>query len=289
MALPFLDVIAREALFEILDNGSIINTVNRAFESDVAVKGETVTVIMPETPAVQAAGAVPMVAAPATPTTATVTLDQWFETQPLSVDLKSLSIADRDVLSMYAKPIGQALLASIEAALVVEFAKFVDFIGNAIGVTTPTGIDGVAVVPKAKFDALGAPNGDRFVVAGPTLEAEYWKAFGLASQGGDAAVREQVSGFMGAKLGLNFLSSSGVEVGSLLGYAYHRNAVALASRPMQVSPFANSTMATVNYRGLGLTIEAWHSPDASADYIRGQVLYGIAAVSSRGFKFYKNT
>jgi hypothetical protein len=55
---------------------------------------------------------------------------------------------------------------------------FVPIIGHDDGVTVPTGIDGVAVAPKAKFDAIKAPLVNRFVVAGPTLEAEYWKAFG---------------------------------------------------------------------------------------------------------------
>src|SRR5581483_5401619 len=119
-------------------------------------------------------------------------------------------------------------------------------------------------------------------------EAEYWKAFGLASQAGDVAVAEQIQGVMGRKLGMTFISNASVESGARLGVGYHKNAVALATRPMQVSQLAPQTMTTVSYNGIGISVEAWHDPSTSADYIRGQVLYGLKALTSKGFKFNKN-
>ncbi len=44
-------------------------------------------------------------------------------------------------------------------------------------------------------------------------------------------------------------------------------------------------MTTVSYNGLGLTVEAWHDPSATADLVRGQMLYGLKAMTSKGFLF----
>jgi hypothetical protein len=288
MALPFLEVIAREALYEVFLGGSLINTVTRDFESTVSSQGESVTVVMPETPTMKDAGGV-FASAAATPSTVTLKLDKYRETLPIKVDLKSMSLADRNVLAMYATPIAEAIRLDLEAAILAEVVAFTDLIGNAAGTVVPTGIDGVAVAPKAKFDAIKAPFDNRFVVAGTSLEAEYWKAFGLASQAGDVAVAEQIKGFMGTKLGQTYISNADVESGARLGVAYHKNSVALATRPMRVSDLAPNTMTTVSYNGIGLTVEAWHSPENSCDYIRGQVLYGLKALTGKGFKINKLT
>lgn len=294
MAFPFLTVLANEVLYEIFSQGSLINTVARDFSNAVANRGETVTVILPETPTMQDAGGV-FAADDASPTTVDLTLNEWRETKPIAVDMKTLSLADRPVLNIYAKPIAQAITDDLEAAILAELVKFttyytgsVDGNGALNGTVVPTGIDGVAVVNKAKFDAIKAPNGDRFVIAGPSLEAEYWKAFGLASQAGDVAVAEQIAGMMGRKLGMSFIAKAGAESGARLGVGYHRNALALASRPMAVSPLANGTMVTVQYQGLGVTMEMWHDPATSKDYVRGQVLYGLKALTSKGFLIGKN-
>src|SRR5581483_4880603 len=140
--------------------------------------------------------------------------------------------------------------------------------------------------PKAKFDALLAPP-ERFVVAGPTLEGAYFETFGLQAQAGDVAGQEAGRGLMGQKMGMTYVANNAVESGARIGVCYHRNAVALATRPMKVSDLAPNTMTTVSYNGLGLTVEAWHDPATSKDFIRGQVLFGIKALTSKGFLFNK--
>ena len=56
---------------------------------------------------------------------------------------------------------------------------------------------------------------------------------------------------------------------------------------MRVSDLAPNTMATVGYNGIALTIEQWHDPKDSKDYIKGMVLYGIKALTSKGFRIGK--
>lgn len=287
MALPFLEVIAKEALYEVFQGGSLINTVTRDFSADIANQGASVNVIMPETPAMQDAGAA-FAADAATPTTVKVTLDKFRETKAIKVDMKSLSLADRNVLAMYAQPIAEAIRLDLEAAILAEVLGFTAILGNAAGTVVPTGVDGVGVAPKLKFDAIKAPIEGRFVVVGPTLETEYWKAFGNASQAGDVAVAEQIRGAMGVKFGQVFIGNPGAENGVRLGVGYHKNSIALATRPMQVSELATNTMTTVSFNGIGLTVEAWHSAEGSCDYIRGQVLYGLKSLTGKGFKINKN-
>ena len=285
MAYPFLTVIARQALIEIFAQGSLIYTVNRDFEGEVSAKGESVTVIMPETPPTQdAGGAFNPVAV--NPTTVTLKLDKWKETQPLSVDMKTLSLANDNVLAKYSTQIAESIRSEVEAAILAALGGFTEITGDAAGTKVPTGVAGVGVTPKLKFDALKAPLTGRFVVAGPSLETEYWKAFVANSQAGDIGVQEQIRGVMGNRLTATYISNAAAEDGVRLGFGYHKNAVALASRPMQVSPMAQG-MVTENYMGLGLTIEAWHDPSTSKDYLRGQVLYGIKALTSKGFQINK--
>src|SRR4051794_28983571 len=116
MALPFLDLLAKEVLFEIFQTGSLIHTVARDWGNDVQTQGKSVTVIMPETPAVQDAGGA-FSATAVNPSTATITLDKWRETAPLKIDMASVAKADRNVLATYAKPLANALVADIEASI----------------------------------------------------------------------------------------------------------------------------------------------------------------------------
>lgn len=286
MALPFLEVIAREALYEIFQQGSLINTVTRDFEGAIASMGDSVTVVMPETPSVQNAGGV-FSADAVNPSTVTLVLDKWRETKPLKVDLKTIALADRPVLAMYAKPIAEAIRMDLEAAVLEELKKFTEFIGAAAGTVAPSGIAGVAVTPKAKFDTLKSPTENRYIIAGPTLEAAYFETFGLQQQAGDVAVNETIRGVMAQKMGMTYIANGAVEAGSLIGVGYHRNAIALATRPMKVSELAPNTMTTVSYNGIGITVEAWHSPEGSCDMIRAQILYGLKALTNKGFLFYK--
>ncbi len=286
MALPFLEVIAREALYEIFQQGSLINTVTRDFEGAAATQGESVTIIMPETPSVQNAGGA-FAADAVNPSTVTLMLDRWRETKPMAVDLKTIALADRPVLAMYAKPIAEAIRLDLEASILAELVKFTGSIGDPAGTKAPSGIAQVAVEPKAKFDVLLAPADSRFVIAGPTLEKAYFETFGLQSQAGDTAVAEAIRGTMGQKMGMTFISDNGVESGARIGVGYHRNAIALATRPMKTSDLAPNTMTTVQYGGLGITMEAWHSPETSKDYVRAQILYGLKALTSKGFLYNK--
>ncbi|MBN9658634.1 MAG: hypothetical protein J0H49_10685 [Acidobacteria bacterium] len=281
MAFPFLTVIARMAVYEIYRRASLLSIVNRDFAGEVANQGDTVKVILPETPTVQDAGGV-FAADAASPSVIDVKLDKWRETKPIKVDMATISKADRDVLGLYATPIAEALMGDVEAAILAEFAATANALNDpAAGTVVPSGIDGIGVELKAKFDALKAPIDGRFVVAGANFEAEYWKAFGTTSTG---SVDQMIAGTMGTKLGQTYLSVAAAENGARLGYGVHKNAIALVSRPVKPSPLAPNTMAVADYNGLGITIEMWHDPGSSCDLIKGQFLYGTKAVTGKMFK-----
>ena len=293
MALPILDFIAKNALYEIFQQGSLIKTVTRDYSDVVAKQGESVSVILPETPTVQDAGATGPNPAwnSATPTEVNITLDKWRETKPIQVDGKTLATADRDVLAMYATPIASALVADIDSAILTVADTFTAYVGTkSTGATGPfdgtTAPDAIAewAAYKTKFDSLSAPYADRWVVAGPTLEAAYLAQFGIYNTAGEDS--ELVSGFMGKKLGMNFVGHASAESGTKLGYAYHKNAIALVSRPMAQSVLT-TTVGSASFNGVGLTVELWRDPSTSSEFIRGQILYGVKAVTSKGFEIHK--
>ena len=105
------------------NQGSLINTVTRDFENTIQQQGDSVTVVMPETPSMEDIGAT-FGSDAATPSTVTLTLDKARQTKPISVDLKTASLADRNVLAMYAKPIAEAIRLDLETAILAELVKF---------------------------------------------------------------------------------------------------------------------------------------------------------------------
>jgi hypothetical protein len=281
MALPFLTFIAQEALFQLVNKVQLANTVTRDYEKYVAVKGQNVVVILPETPGTQDAGAA-FASTASTPSTVTVTLDQWKETGAIKMDAKSSSMSQLQLSDAYSAPIANALANLVDQSIATVINGFTQSVG--VNATAPTGIDGLGATLKGKFDTLlTIPDADRFVVLGPAAEIEFWKTFGPYQIGGDQ--NAMISGQLGTKFGMTYLGSPKVTGTNIGGACYHKSAIALACRPLQVSPVAVAgTQVTVDYNGISLTLEYWHSAENSADYIRGQMLYGVTKVlDTRGF------
>jgi hypothetical protein len=291
MAVPFLTLIAKEAIFQLFNKIVLAQSVNRDYENYVATKGQTVTVILPETPTVQNAGGT-FTSNAADPSTVNVTLSQWRETVPIKIDSRTQSMSEIDLALMYAQPVANALALDVETYLAGLMAS--GFTGTAIGTSgvAPTGVGPLGANIKAAFDAaLTIPDDNRVVALGPTAEAAFHSTFGLYTTSGPLNTPDLVTGQLtnlGTRFGMNYLGSPLVQGTHQAGFAFHKTAISLACRPMQESKVAvTGTMVSVDYRGIGITLEHWHDPFSSADYLRAQMLYGASVTApGRGFLIY---
>jgi hypothetical protein len=285
MAVPFLTLIAKEAIYQLVQKLIGANLVNRNYENLVATKGQSVTILTPETVTTQNAGGA-FASADANPGTTTLSLDNWVETVPIKVSSKVSSMSEIDLSQLYSDPIANALVTTVEKDLFAIFDTFTATVGAAG--TAPTGIGPLGTDLKAKFDGMiVVPDSDRNVILDPAAEGEYHKTFGLYNAAGDKGTSEQTTGLMGQKFGMNFYGSPNVNA-AIAGYAFHRNAVVMASRPVQPSTVAlQGTQVAVDYKGVGLTVEHWHSFENSADYLRAQVLFGFKKLNENAFKILK--
>jgi hypothetical protein len=289
MSVPFLTLIAREALVQLFENAVLASSVNRSYENYVASHGQTVTVILPEVPATQNAGGT-FTSNAANPSTVNVTLSNWIETVPIKIDARTSSMSEIDLSLMYAAPVASAISLNIENYLAGLMATFTNTIG--VSGTAPVGVGPLGANIKAAFDTqLTIPSTDRVVALGPVAESAFHSTFGLYTTSGPLNTPDLSLGSLpalGTRFGMNYIGSPLAQGTHIAGYAYHKTAISLASRPMQVSKVAvTGTQVEVSYKGISLTMELWHDPFTSSDYLRGQCLYGASVTApNRGFIIY---
>lgn len=285
MAVPYLTFIAREAIYQLTQRIIGVNLVNRNYENLVATKGSTVDILTPESVTVQPAGGA-FASADVNPGVTQLTLSNWEETVPLKISSKVQSMSELDLSQIYSEPISNGLATKVEKDLFLIFDTFTGTVGTVE--TAPTGIGPLGTDLKGKFDSmLVVPDADRNIILGTAAEGAYHQTFGLYNTAGDSGASEQATGLMGQKFGMNYYGSPNVNA-AIAGYGFHKNAVAMASRPVQPSQVAlQGTQVAVDYKGIGLTVEMWHDFKDSCDYLRAQILYGFVKVNENGFKILK--
>jgi hypothetical protein len=214
-------------------------------------------------------------------------------TTPKAITDKVLSMSYVDLVSLYMEPMAQGLVKYIESALVAEAATLKGTspvsAGNVV-TGIPTTVEGFAGLKK-EFDVQLVPDGNRNAVLCPDAEVKYQGLYGVFTTAGQAGVDTQVSGLLGVKHGINFYGSTLVDAvdTNLAGACFHRNAIALVSRPPAAVPFAPpGTQAIVNFKGLGLRVSFVYDGKAKTTYVDADILFGTKVLDDRlGFRLNK--
>jgi hypothetical protein len=274
----FADLIANEAAALLYEKSNLIQLVSRNWSDMVAQKGESVSVISANAATVEDGDATfdPDAAAP---TNVVVVLDTWKRTIPIKLGDKIDSLSSVDLTQIYAEPIAEALLGTVEGAIMTTAMTLTANVGE----TAPATFAPLTSDLKQAFDEAFIPDTGRYVVLGPTAENAFHQVFGLYNNSGSTGETQQLTGVMANKLGMSYFGSTRVPE-EASGVAFHKSAIALVSRPLKVPANAQpGTVVVANYKGLGLRVRSWYSHEDVCTYLSADVLFGTKKMNERGF------
>ena len=193
-----------QGLLALRQNCLAAQLVNRQYEAMAGMKGSSIDVPIPSAIAAQdvAPGATPPATADVTPTSVSITLDQWKEA-PFYMTDKDLLQAQAGTIPMQASEAIKSLAAAVNQYIYGFYKKVYGFAGTAG--TTPFASSVVEYMDsRTILNKQLAPLGDRRVVLDPAAEGNALKlgVFLQADQRGDQ--QGIIEGRIGRKLGADW-------------------------------------------------------------------------------------
>ncbi len=268
------DIIAREALMVLRNNAVMANLVHRDFSEEfVAGVGDTITVRKPATfEAKEFSTEDGITIQDATEDSVSVTMDKLLDVS-FAVTSKQMSLDISDFSNQLLVPAMQAFADKIDKYLLNLGAG----VTNRVSATSTAKDD----IVDARALIKGAPLTERSFVCGTDLEAKLLKTdlFVHADKVGDdgTALREAS---LGRKYGMDFYVDQNVDGGRVDGLAFHKNAFALVSRPLEL-PQGAAKSATVSYDGFGLRVVYGYDIAKKTDTVSIDMLCGVKLLDER--------
>lgn len=177
--------------------------VNYDYSAVAAQRGASIDVPIPS--AITAQAVSPSNTAPATGdtsiTSATITLDQWWEA-PFYLTDKDLLSVDRGILPMQASEAIKAIASNVNNALLALGKKFYGFVGTAG--TTPFSTVADATGARKALNKQLAPLTDRRIVLDPDAEAAALGLSGFSEVNKSGDARPIIEGTIGRKYGFDW-------------------------------------------------------------------------------------
>lgn len=268
------DIIAREALMVLRNNAVMANLVHRDFSEEfVAGVGDTITVRKPAAfEAKEFSAEDGITIQDATEDSVSVTMDKLLDVS-FAVTSKQMSLDIADFSNQLLVPAMQAFADKIDKYL----------LGLGANVTNRTPATALAKddIVDARALIKRAPLTNRSFVCGTDLEAKLLKTdlFVHADKVGDdgTALREAS---LGRKYGMDFYVDQNVDGGNVDGLAFHKNAFALVSRPLEL-PQGAAKSATVSYDGFGLRVVYGYDLKSKTDTVSIDMLCGVKLLDER--------
>lgn len=278
MANTFLttEVIAGEALDVLRNNAVMPNLVYRDYSNDfVPGVGQTISVRKPASfEAKEFTTTIDL--QNATETSTEVTMDKHLDVS-VAVTSKEMTMDIADFSAQIITPAMQAFLDKVDLYLIqaaVAAAKTTNTTAN------PVGKADLIAARKALVDGK-APLTDRNFVGGAQIEADLLNTdlFVAADQVGDdgTALREAS---LGRKFGMdvyadqNCSNAAGTEDD---GIAFHKNALALVTRPLEL-PQGAANASVANYDGFGIRVVYGYDMQTKTDTVSFDMLCGVKAI-----------
>lgn len=274
MANTFLtpDIIAREALMVLRNNAVMANLVHRDYSDEFANGvGDTITIRKPATfAAKEYNGAIEV--QDATEAGIPVKMDKHLDVS-FAVTSKQLSMSIEDFSAQLLVPAMQAFADKIDQYLLGLKSD----ITNSVPATETVQDD--VVDARAYLTKAAAPLADRRFVYGSDLETKLLKTdlFVSAEKVGDegTALREAS---LGRKYGMDFYVDQNADTAGLDGIAFHKNAFALVTRPLDL-PMGAANAEIVNYDGFGLRVVMGYDLDKKTDTVSIDMLCGVKTLN----------
>ena len=272
------DIIAREALMVLRNNAVMANLVHRDYSEEfVGAVGDTITVRKPATfVANEYNGSISV--QDATETGVAVKMDKHLDVS-FAVTAKQMTLDIADFSKQLLVPAMQAFADKVDKMLIALEAEATSRHPHASGAVAPADL----IAARKFLTENAAPMADRRFVVGATAEADLLsnELFVSAEKVGDAgtALREAS---LGRKFGMDIYVDQNISKngGYTPSIAFHKNAMALVSRPLAL-PNGAAKAAIVNYDGFGLRVVYGYDMNTKTDTISIDMLCGVKLLDDK--------
>lgn len=267
------DIIAREALMVLRNNAVMANLVHRDYSSEFVGKvGDTITIRKPASfEAKEFNGNIEV--QDANETGVPVKMDKLLDVS-FSVTSAQLSMEIEDFSKQLLEPAMQAFGNKVDALLLALKADVTHTV-PASGDIRNDVIDARGFLTKA-----AAPLTDRRFVYDTDTETKLLKTdlFVSAEKVGDegTALREAS---LGRKYGMDFFVDQNADTAGVAGMAFHKNAFALVTRPLEL-PLGAAKAAIVDYDGFGLRVVQDYDITTKTDTISIDMVCGVKTLDA---------
>lgn len=287
------DVIARAALATMYENTVMANLVHRDYENEFRQVGDTVTIRKPTTfTANEFDRAAGITIQNATETGVPLTLNHFADVS-FAVTSEDLALNITDFGEQLLNPAMEAITQKIDRDLL----KLRDDVANEVGQVGVPDVDNayawdnprVAIDARRVLTQNNVPPTERYMALGPITTAAWLgdDLFNRADARGDteglreANLGRRVFGFEAYETqNIDKLANPGVgESTTEVGLAFHRTALALAFRPLEL-PRGAQNAAIANYKGFGLRVVYDYDIDKKQDVVSIDCLYGTKVLDA---------
>ena len=291
MANTFLtpDIIARAALATLYETTVMANLVYRNYENEFQKVGDTITVRKPTTfTAEEYNRANGITVQNATETGVPLTLNHFADVS-FAVTSEDLTLNIIDFQEQLLNPAMEAITQKIDRDLLAlrdDISQEVGVVGgqNTYAWDNPR----VAIDARRVLTQNNVPTTERYLVEGPITTSK-WLGDDLFNR---ADARGDTEGLREANLGRRVFGFDPYETQNIdvpaqtsgnstteVGIAFHRTALALAFRPLEL-PRGAQNAAIANYKGFGLRVVYDYDIDQKQDVVSIDCLYGTKVLDA---------
>lgn len=272
-------VVAQAALAHLYNNTVMLPLTWRDFENEfVPGAGATINIRKPGVFTAGAYNGSTITVQNMTETSTTLVLNKHMDVsfRVTSLDL-TLSIKDfseqllQPALEAHAQGIDDAIIAALDAGGLGS-------VGGAGDLGESWNDPRVLIDARTYLSERAVPLTDRYAVVGPRMAGEWLKDdhWQRVDASGDAeALRNASMGLR--KAGFEPVESQNITTNA--GYAFHKTAVAFASRPLAL-PKGAADASIMNYKGVGLRVVFGYDMQLKSDVCSIDVLYGVKVLDS---------
>lgn len=269
-------IVAARALEKLRANLVLANIINRDYDNELAVFGQTVNVQVRGALSVndKAANTVVTLQTPST-SSVPVTLNKHKEVSFLAEDV-AIMFARPDLIAGYAEDAAIAIAEQVEADIAALYSGFSQTVSALTGLTETTFREAARLLNAAK-----APQAQRYAVLHEDAYKEASDIEKLINRDyqGDAAMEAIKNGYLGMLSGFNVQLSQQIRVASTQckNLFIQRNAAVLATRPLRrTAPGRGVEQVAMNMNSLGLRVTMSYDTNHLGEKMTIDFLYGVA-------------
>jgi hypothetical protein len=279
-------VIARRAIATLYRDTVLSRLVHRDYEDEFARKiGDTITIPRPPTFVADEFDRVNGIRPQnATETGVPMVLDK-FKDVSFAVSSEDMTLRIDRFQERFITPAVQAIIQQLELDLLALRADVPTYVGNKSGEewNKPESL----IAARRELSMRAVPLTDRYAVVGSITAGEWLKNDLLKK----ADARGDTRGLREASLGDRLFSFDTYEHNGILmpaqtsgnpasevGIAFHRDAIALAIRPLAIPMGAEGRSAVAAYNGLGIRVTYGYDMIHKVDLVSLDLLYGMKVI-----------